>query len=68
MKKVNISKSLVISKLYSLVEDYDKAKQDDVDCKVKPADVIAALKQICVMKGYLEPTVSKVIQEIEIEF
>ena len=68
MSNVRITKKLVLTKLYDLVQEYEDARANDEDSKVKAADVINALKQISLMKGFLEPTVSRVIQEIEIEF
>lgn len=60
---VNLTKQMMLDELYNLIQDYKVSK-----VKVKAADAINAIKQICVMQGYNEPTVSKVIQEIEIDF
>ena len=57
------SKEIMLEELMSVIEDYNYGQD-----KVKAADKISAIKQICVMEGYNQPTVSKIIQEIEIEF
>ena len=62
-KRKKLTKKLMLNELMGVIEDYNYG-----DDKVKAADKIAAIKQICAMEGYNEPTVSRVIQEIEIEF
>ncbi len=58
-----ISKLAMIKALLDVIADYDDGEEG-----VKAADKINAIKQICAMQGYHKPTVSKIIQEIEIEF
>jgi len=63
LKRKKLTKKMMLDELMNIIEDYNYG-----DEKVKAADKINCIKQICAMEGYNTPTVTKVLHEIEIEF